>query len=77
MPWLQSNAVVRTAWVWVFGSLEDRGFEAAPSESQMKQIAMVRSALSEAAQSVDRLRDQVSKFNDAMNAAKVPFLSVP
>lgn len=52
-------------------------FAAAPSESQMKQIAVVKGALAEAGQSVDRLREQVTKFNDAMNAAKVPFIAVP
>jgi hypothetical protein len=52
-------------------------FAAAPSESQIKQIALLRTALAEAGQSVDRLRAQVSKFNDAMNAAKVPFIAVP
>jgi len=52
-------------------------FAAAPSESQMKQIAILRTAVAQAGQSVDRLRDQVSKFNDAMNAAKVPFISLP
>jgi hypothetical protein len=44
-------------------------FAAAPSESQLKQIAMVKTALVDAGQSVDKLRDQVTKFNDAMNAA--------
>ncbi len=52
-------------------------FAAAPSESQMQQIALLRTALADAGQSVERLRGQVSKFNDAMNAAKVPFIAVP
>ncbi|HLK68504.1 MAG TPA: hypothetical protein VKU19_33960 [Bryobacteraceae bacterium] len=52
-------------------------FAAAPSEAQMKQIGLLKTAVSEAGQKMDRLRDQVSKFNDAMNAAKVPFIAMP
>ncbi|MBZ5626663.1 MAG: hypothetical protein LAQ69_49480 [Acidobacteriia bacterium] len=52
-------------------------FAAAPSESQMKQIAVVKTALADAGRRVDGLRDQVTRFNDAMNAAKVPFIAVP
>ncbi|HEV2690001.1 MAG TPA: hypothetical protein VGV35_15685, partial [Bryobacteraceae bacterium] len=52
-------------------------FAAAPAESQMKQIAVVKTAITDAGRSMDKLRDEVVKFNDAMNAAKVPFVSVP
>ena len=52
-------------------------FSAAPAESQLKQIAVVKTAIADAGRSMDRLRDQVTKFNDAMNAAKVPFVAVP
>jgi photosystem II stability/assembly factor-like uncharacterized protein len=52
-------------------------FAAAPAESQLKQIALVKIAIADASRSMDQLRDQVVKFNDAMNAAKVPYVAVP
>ncbi|HEY2013052.1 MAG TPA: hypothetical protein VGH38_06090 [Bryobacteraceae bacterium] len=52
-------------------------FAAAPSETQLKQIAILKTALADATQRVDRLRAEVLKFNDAMNAAKVPYITVP
>jgi len=52
-------------------------FSAAPSDTQLQQIAVVKTALADAAASINRLRDQVIRFNEAMNAAKVPFVAVP
>jgi len=52
-------------------------FAAAPSESQLKQNAVVKLAIADAAQKMDKLRGEVVKFNDTMNAAKVPFVPVP
>jgi photosystem II stability/assembly factor-like uncharacterized protein len=52
-------------------------FAAAPAESQLKQIAVVKTAIDDAGYRMDKLRDQVVRFNDAMNAAKVPFVAVP
>ena len=52
-------------------------FSAAPAESQLKQIAVVKTAIADAGKRMDGLRDQVTKFNDSMNAAKVPFVAVP
>jgi photosystem II stability/assembly factor-like uncharacterized protein len=52
-------------------------FSAPPSKAQLEQIALVKSALAEAGKKVDAMRDQVTKFNDALNAAKVPFVVVP
>jgi hypothetical protein len=52
-------------------------FAAAPAESQLKQIAVVKTAIDDAGYRMDQLRGQVVKFNDAMNAAKVPFVAVP
>jgi hypothetical protein len=53
------------------------GFSAAPSQTQLQQIAMVKTAIAGAGRSLDQLRDQVVKFNNAMNAAKVPFVPLP
>jgi len=53
------------------------GFAAAPSESQLKQNAVVKTAVAEAGREMAKLHDQVMKFNDAMNAAKVPVVPVP
>jgi photosystem II stability/assembly factor-like uncharacterized protein len=53
------------------------GFAAAPSESQLKQNAVVKTAVAEAGREMAKLHDQVVKFNDAMNAAKVPVVPVP
>ena len=52
-------------------------FSAAPSETQLHQIAIVKAALADATQKIDRMRAQVTKFNDAMNSAKAPFISLP
>jgi hypothetical protein len=52
-------------------------FSAAPTETQLHQIALVKSALADAGQRIDRMRQQVMKFNDAMNAAKIPFIAMP
>jgi hypothetical protein len=53
------------------------GFAAAPSESQLKQNAVVKTAVADAGREMAKLHDQVVKFNDAMNAAKVPVVPVP
>jgi hypothetical protein len=53
------------------------GFAAAPSESQLKQNAVVKVAVADAGREMAKLHDQVVKFNDAMNAAKVPVVPVP
>ncbi|HKE25504.1 MAG TPA: hypothetical protein VKB88_24260 [Bryobacteraceae bacterium] len=51
-------------------------FSAAPSDAQLHQIAMVKTALADASKQVDAMRQQVAHFNDTLNAAKVPFISV-
>jgi len=53
------------------------GFAAGPSESQLKQIAVAKAAVSDAGREMVKLHDQVVKFNDAMSAAKVPIVPVP
>jgi photosystem II stability/assembly factor-like uncharacterized protein len=52
-------------------------FAAAPSEAQLRQVALVKTAIADASKKLDALRGQVVKFNEAMNAAKVPFVPVP
>ena len=52
-------------------------YSAAPSETQLHQVAMAKSAIADGAKQMDALRAQVVKFNDAMNAAKVPFVTLP
>ncbi len=52
-------------------------YSAAPSESQLHQIAVVKSAIADAGKRMDTLRGEVVKFNDAMNAAKVPLIPAP
>jgi photosystem II stability/assembly factor-like uncharacterized protein len=52
-------------------------FAAAPSKTQLEQMALVKTAIATTGVSLDKLRDQVVKFNDAMNAAKIPFVPVP
>ena len=52
-------------------------FSAPPNDTELQQIALVKAALAVAAKKVDAMREQVAKFNDAMNAAKVPFIAVP
>lgn len=49
-------------------------FAAAPSDSEMKQIAILKASIGDASRQMDNLRTQVTRFNDAMNAAKVPFI---
>jgi len=52
-------------------------YAAAPSPAQLHQIALVKAAVADATRSFDKLRVEVTKFNEAMNAAKVPFVPVP
>lgn len=52
-------------------------FAAAPSASDMKQIAILKAAVAKADQDITELRTEVVKFNDAMTAAKVPYVPVP
>ena len=52
-------------------------YSAAPSESQLQQLGLVKTAIADASKKIDGLRADVIKFNDAMNAAKVPFVPVP
>lgn len=53
------------------------GYSAAPAKSQLDQIELTKTAIADAGKKMDALRAQVTKFNDAMNAAKVPFVPVP
>lgn len=53
------------------------GYAAAPSESQLKQNALIAAAVGDATQKIAKLREQVARFNDSMNAAKVPFVAMP
>ena len=53
------------------------GFSAAPSESQLKQIAIVKAAIADASKQMEGVRAEVVKFNEAMTAAKVPYVPVP
>ena len=50
---------------------------AAPSQSQLSQIALTKTAIAETIRKLAALGQEVAKFNDAMNAAKVPFVPVP
>ncbi|MBV8820227.1 MAG: hypothetical protein JO022_17835, partial [Acidobacteriaceae bacterium] len=52
-------------------------FAAAPSESELKQIAVVKAAVAKADQDIAGLRAEVVKFNEAMMAARVPYVPVP
>jgi hypothetical protein len=52
-------------------------FSAAPGDAQLQQIALVKAALADAGKKVDAMREQVAAFNDALNAAKVPFIALP
>src|SRR5262249_40543431 len=52
-------------------------YSAAPAKSQMEEIALTQTAIADAGKKMDTLRAEVTKFNDAMNAAKVPFVPVP
>jgi photosystem II stability/assembly factor-like uncharacterized protein len=56
---------------------ELQSFSAAPSQSELEQIAVVKRAIAEAGQKLSALGQEVAKFNDAMNAAKMPFVPVP
>jgi hypothetical protein len=56
---------------------ELQSFSAAPSKSELDQIAVVKQAIAEARQKLTALGQEVTKLNDAMNAAKVPFVPVP
>ncbi|MEO8027411.1 MAG: hypothetical protein ABI823_13105, partial [Bryobacteraceae bacterium] len=53
------------------------GYAAAPSQSQFEQIALTKTAVANGAQGIEKLKAEVVKFNDAMNAAKVPYVPVP
>ncbi len=53
------------------------GYSSAPARSQLEQIALTKAAIADAGRKMDGLRAEVTKFNDAMNAAKVPFVPVP
>jgi len=59
----------------MIGQLE--GYSAAPAQSQLQQVALTKVAIADAGKKMDALRVEVTKFNDAMNAAKVPFVPVP
>lgn len=52
-------------------------YSAAPSPAQVEQIGVVKTAIASAGRSLDQLREQVVKFNEAMSAAKVPYVPVP
>ncbi|MBV8818785.1 MAG: hypothetical protein JO022_10550, partial [Acidobacteriaceae bacterium] len=52
-------------------------FAAAPSDSELKQIAVVKAAVAKADQDIAGLRAEVVKFNEAMMAARVPYVPVP
>jgi hypothetical protein len=52
-------------------------YSAAPSQSQLQQIALVKTAIAGAGQGMQQLSASVVRFNDAMNAAKVPVIPVP
>jgi photosystem II stability/assembly factor-like uncharacterized protein len=52
-------------------------YSAAPSQSQLQQIALLKTAIASAGQSMGQLSASVVRFNDAMNAAKVPVIPVP
>jgi hypothetical protein len=52
-------------------------FSAAPSQTQLEQLAITKKALGDAGQKLDALRQEVVKFNEALNASKVPFVPVP
>ena len=52
-------------------------YSAVPSQSQMEQVTLTKSALTDAQQKMDKLRAEVVRFNEAMNAAKVPYVAVP
>lgn len=56
---------------------ELEAFSAAPSEAELHQIAVVKVTLTEAGKKVEAMRQQVAQFNDALNAAKVPFIALP
>lgn len=53
-------------------------FSAAPSASQLEQVALVKKALLSGAQHIDKLtKEDVVRLNDAMSKAKVPYITVP
>jgi hypothetical protein len=54
-----------------------QSFSAAPSQSQLEQIAITKSAIADAAGKLSSLGQEVAKFNDALSAAKVPYIPVP
>jgi hypothetical protein len=55
---------------------ELESFSAAPAESDLKQVAVIKAAVAEAEKKVETMRAEVVKFNEAMAAAKVPYISV-
>ena len=56
---------------------ELEAFSAPPSDAELQQIVLVKAALADAGKKVDGMREQVARFNDALNAAKVPYFTVP
>jgi hypothetical protein len=53
-------------------------FSAAPSPSQLEQVALVKKALLSGVQRIDKLtKEDVVRLNDAMSKAKVPYITVP
>jgi hypothetical protein len=56
---------------------EVQSFSAAPSQTELEQIAIAKKAIADTGQKLSALGPEVVKFNDAMNTAKVPFVPVP
>ena len=52
-------------------------FAAAPSDSDAKQMTLTKAAMAKADADIAQLRGDVVKFNDAVNAAKIPVIPVP
>jgi hypothetical protein len=53
-------------------------FSAAPAKSQLDQIALIRTALADTAQKIDKLiKEDVASFNKAVNEAQSPAIYVP
>lgn len=53
-------------------------FSAAPAKSQLDQIALIRTALADTAQKIDKLiKEDVASFNKAVNDAQSPAIYVP
>ncbi len=53
------------------------GFSAAPAKSQVDQIALVKTAVADASQRVDKLvKEEVARFNKAVNEAQAPAIYI-